>query len=221
MSLCGNGLTAVAEHWICNFCAVLHNWKGLLYKLSTRGIKLPGAVMSLCRLVRFSWMYDYHHLYFTLWWWKLYFWSDNNILELSILKWYANNKVKMLGFIFDEISNIVWNWENAGNQHFLLFKQCFLKSWFPEVKVWNCLVNSITRQQILDSSTLKEFADDHFKFDENSRKLSKRVENTVGKGKHCGKRRNCSLRAISPFPTVFSKGLFPRGVKKCHCVGMG
>ena len=31
--------------------------------------------------------------------------------------------------------------------------------------------------------------------------------------KHCGKRRNCSLRAISPFPTVFSKGLFPRGVK--------
>ena len=39
--------------------------------------------------------------------------------------------------------------------------------------------------------------------------------------KDCGKRRNCSLRAISPFPTVFSKGLFPRGVKRCHCVGMG
>ena len=38
--------------------------------------------------------------------------------------------------------------------------------------------------------------------------------------KHCGKRRNCSLRAISPFPTVFSKGLFPRGVKRCSCVGM-
>ena len=35
--------------------------------------------------------------------------------------------------------------------------------------------------------------------------------------KHCGKRRNCSLRAISPFPTVFSKGLFPRGIKRCHC----
>ena len=25
--------------------------------------------------------------------------------------------------------------------------------------------------------------------------------------KHCGKRRNCSLRAIFPFPTVFSKDL--------------
>ena len=39
--------------------------------------------------------------------------------------------------------------------------------------------------------------------------------------KQCGKRRNCSLRAISPFSKVFSKGLFPRGIKRCHCVGMG
>ena len=32
--------------------------------------------------------------------------------------------------------------------------------------------------------------------------------------KHCGKKRNCSLRAISPFPTMFSKAfLFPRVVK--------
>ena len=40
----------------------------------------------------------------------------------------------------------------------------------------------ITRRQILDSSKLKEFADDNFKFEENGGKLSKRVENTVGKG---------------------------------------
>ena len=26
--------------------------------------------------------------------------------------------------------------------------------------------------------------------------------------KHCGKRRNCSLRAISPFPTMFSKAVW-------------
>ena len=37
--------------------------------------------------------------------------------------------------------------------------------------------------QILDPSKLKEFADDNSKFDENGKKLSKRVENTVGKGK--------------------------------------
>ena len=35
---------------------------------------------------------------------------------------------------------------------------------------------------ILDSSKLKEFADDNFKFDENGRNFSKWVENTVGKG---------------------------------------
>ena len=40
----------------------------------------------------------------------------------------------------------------------------------------------ITRQQILDSFKLMQFADDNFKFDGNSRKLSKQVENTVGKG---------------------------------------
>ena len=34
----------------------------------------------------------------------------------------------------------------------------------------------------LDSSKLKEVADDNFRFDENGRKFSKWVENTVGKG---------------------------------------
>ena len=47
-------------------------------------------------------------------------------------------------------------------------------------------------------------------------KLFKPVENTVGKGEIAR-----SLRATSPFPTVFSKGLFPWGVKRYHCVGMG
>ena len=39
------------------------------------------------------------------------------------------------------------------------------------------------KQQILDSTILREFADDNFKFDKNVGKFSKRVENTVGKGK--------------------------------------
>ena len=39
--------------------------------------------------------------------------------------------------------------------------------------------------------------------------------------KHCGKRRNCSLRAISPFPTVFSKYLSCRHVKTRACLGKG
>ena len=47
------------------------------------------------------------------------------------------------------------------------------------IQAW---LKPITRWQILDSSKLKMFADDNFKFDENGRKFSKRVENTVGKG---------------------------------------
>ena len=38
------------------------------------------------------------------------------------------------------------------------------------------------KQQILDSSKLKDFADDSFKLVENGGKFSERVENTVGKG---------------------------------------
>ena len=43
-------------------------------------------------------------------------------------------------------------------------------------------LNSFPNDEILDSSKLKEFADDNFEFDEKGRKFSKRVENTAGKG---------------------------------------
>ena len=72
----------------------------------------------------------------------------------------------------------------------------------------------ITRRQILDSPKLKEFADDNSKFDENGRKLSKWLENTVGK------ERIAHYEQFLLFP-VFSRGLFPMGVKRCHSVGMG
>ena len=54
---------------------------------------------------------------------------------------------------------------------------------------------------------IEDFADTNFKLQQNGRKFSKWIENT-------GKRRNCSLRAISPFPTVFSRVLYCRHVKK-------
>ena len=47
-------------------------------------------------------------------------------------------------------------------------------------------VNPFPNDKILDSSKLKDFAEDNFKFDENGITFSKWVENT-------GKRRNCSL----------------------------
>ena len=46
------------------------------------------------------------------------------------------------------------------------------------------LVNLFPKQQILDSSNLKKLAEDNFKFSENCRKFSKRIENSVGKGEN-------------------------------------
>ena len=53
--------------------------------------------------------------------------------------------------------------------------------------------------------------DDNFRFEENGQKGRK----------HYGKRRNCSLQAISPFLTVFSKDLNCRHVKARDCQGRG
>ena len=59
----------------------------------------------------------------------------------------------------------------------------------------------------LDSSKLKEFADDNFEFDKNGRKLSKRVENTVGKGEIA-----CYEQFLF-FPQCFQKVCFPGASK--------
>ena len=63
---------------------------------------------------------------------------------------------------------------------------------------------SYPKQEVFGSSKLTEFADDNFKFNEyeNGKKYPQMDR------KRCGKRGNCSLRAISPFPTVFSKDLY-------------
>ena len=69
---------------------------------------------------------------------------------------------------------------------------------------------------MLDSSKLKEFADDKFEFDEDGRKLSKRVENTEGKGEIA------RYEQFLLFPQCFQKlvlqtrknqGLFGKGLK--------
>ena len=73
----------------------------------------------------------------------------------------------------------------------------------------SCDLKPFPKRQILDSSKLKEFVDDNFKFDENGKKLYRPVENTVGKGE------------ISPFLTVFSKDLYCRHVKSRACLGKG
>ena len=135
--------------------------------------------------------------------------------------------------VFDRVENIVGKGEIAWTSNFSFTHNVFKRllsqtcqkvslcgkglnqnpSWKWIMIMCNCLTHYQTTNFRLFQN--ERVWDNNFKFDKNGRKLSKKVENTVGK------RRNCSLRAISPFSTVFSKGLFPRGVKRCHCVGMG
>ena len=64
------------------------------------------------------------------------------------------------------------------------------------------LFNPFTDDKILDKSKLKQSADDNFKFDENSRKFSERVENTVGKGEIA------RYEQFLLFPQCFEKACF-------------
>ena len=60
---------------------------------------------------------------------------------------------------------------------------------------------------MLDSSKLKELSEDNLKFDENGRKLSKQVENTVGKGEIA------RYEQFLLFPQCFQKSCFPEESK--------
>ena len=71
---------------------------------------------------------------------------------------------------------------------------------------YNNRINPLPDDKILDSSKLKDFADDSFKFDENSRKLFKTVENTVGKGEIA------RYEQFLLYP-VFQKAYFPGASK--------
>ena len=76
--------------------------------------------------------------------------------------------------------------------------------------------NPFPHKKILDSSKLKEFAGDNFKFDENGRKFSKQVERTEGKGEIA---HNKQL-LLSP-RCFLSKDLYYRNAKNRACLGKG
>ena len=74
---------------------------------------------------------------------------------------------------------------------------------------WICseTVNPLPDDKILDKSKFKQSADDNFKFDENSRKFSKRVEKTVGKEEIA------RYEQFLLFPQCFQKACFPGASK--------
>ena len=67
--------------------------------------------------------------------------------------------------------------------------------------------------QTLDSSKLKEFADDNHKFGKNGKKFSNKVEHTVGKGKIA-----CYEQFLL-FPQCFQKTCTADTLKTRACVG--
>ena len=66
--------------------------------------------------------------------------------EINAGKAYADDKVNVnvkLNFIFGRILDIVGKGENAGYQHFLVFRECFQKVSFVKViKSRDCVVQS-------------------------------------------------------------------------------
>ena len=77
----------------------------------------------------------------------------------------------------------------------------FLKALFHRT------INPLPDDKILDWSKLKQFADDNFEFDINSRKFSQPVENTVDKGEIA------HYEQFLLFLQCFQKACFPRASK--------
>ena len=68
---------------------------------------------------------------------------NNNSFAYTKFKAFADDKsnvTKLMISVFHRVENIVGKGENAGNQHFLLFPQCFQKASFSDsftvVIVW-------------------------------------------------------------------------------------
>ena len=107
----------------------------------------------------------------------------------------------------------LWEKEKLLNTSNFSFSCCVVKRLILQkhknqglVLVWE-RVKLLPDDKISDRSKLKQSADDNFKFDENSRKFSKLVENTVGKGEIA-----CYEQFLL-YPQCFQKACLPRASK--------
>ena len=140
---------------------------------------------------------------------------------------------------------IVGKGENAVNQHFLLFPHVFYKIKDRDyhvsntkIVVCNCFQFGQSQNFVFgkDMNEQKAFSDSKLTLSkmtnfrlfqmervcrQQCRTWQKWQKVFLTGRKHCGKRINCSLRAVYPFPTVFSKDLHCRHVKTRACLGKG
>ena len=125
---------------------------------------------------------------------------------------------------------IVGKGENADNHHFLLFPQ--LLSSLPKTNFSSLVTLTLSSSNALnlDQSkillfgkdlTQKKVADDNFKFDENGSKLSKRVENIVGKGEIAREKEKLLVTSNFSFSHSVFKRLVSQGCQKVSMCGNG
>ena len=119
---------------------------------------------------------------------KVFYAVHNKILDQTKLKAFADDKLNEAKMIISVLigRKHCGKRRNCFYKGFLLFPQFFQKAFSPDpskhVIVWEWVNPLPNNKCYLDSSKLKKFANDNFIFDENGRKLLKRVENSVGIG---------------------------------------
>ena len=144
----------------------------------------------------------------------------DKILDQTKLKAFADDKLnvtKMVISVFHRVEKIEGKGEIACTSNFSFSHIVFQRLLSQMCQKVSLCGNGLTHYQTTNFRVFQSESICRRQF-QIWRKWQKVIQ--MGR-KQCGKRRNCSLWAISPFPTVFSKGFFPRCVKRCHCVGMG
>ena len=114
---------------------------------------------------------------------------------------------------------IVWEWVNDkwnswinlyDNSYGIPYYRDALNPFCYSFAIFLFSIQLFSKRQILDSSKLKELADDNSKFDENDVKFSKRLDNTVGKRRNCSFFHSVSKRYV--LQTRKSQVLFGKGL---------
>ena len=102
---------------------------------------------------------------------------------------------------FSKVYFVICKCFQFGKVPFLMFGTDYKKT----------IIKLFTKQQIIRLVQIESICKQ-----QNKRNLKTAI--LFGKGrKHCGKRRKCWLPAFSPFPTMFSKGIFLKAVKSRNC----
>ena len=159
-------------------------------------------------------------------------WIICHLQTLSIWK----SKICCLGKYWTLPKDKTWpSWKHLKMKNQMLVKKDFFVLWNKSRKHCGkrrkcCLSNIQSSNQSIkiQSWVLTHYQTTNFRLFQTERVCRRQFQiwpkwqKVIQMGrKHCRKRINCSLQAISPLSTVFSKGLFPRGVKRRRCMEMG